>query len=193
MKKACAYLRVSTEEQTFENQLPAIQSWANNRGYELTEVYQESESAWRDGHQRELARLLNNLKTGRNQYQFVVVWSLDRLTRQGISSILQVVDTFKRYGTQVISIQESWTEQTGPMAELLYAICGWAGKFESDRRSERTKAGLARLLKTGVTREGRKIEKLGRPKGSRDKKKRRKVGYLLRHSPELREKVNNGY
>jgi len=37
--------------------------------------------------------------------------------------------------------------------------------MESQRRSERMKAGLARIVAQG--------KKLGRPKGSRDKKKRR--------------------
>lgn len=192
MTRVAAYLRVSSDEQSYTNQLPAIEAWVVNRGYEMAEIYQEAESAWRVGHQRELSRLMLDLKSGRKKYDIVIVWALDRLTRQGISTILQIVDTFKRYGAKVVSIQESWTEQSGPMADLLYAITGWAGQFESERRSERTKAGLARTLASGVTRAGKPISQLGRPKGSRDKRKRQRVGYLLRYAgPELREKYAN--
>lgn len=172
--KVAAYLRVSTSEQTTDNQLPAIKAWCESRSHELVEIYAENESAWRDGHQRELARLLSDLRTGRRKYDYLVIWSLDRITRQGIASILGLVNTFKGYGCQVISIQESWTEQAGPMAELLYSITAWVAKFESDRRSERTRAGLARAIREG--------KKLGRPPGHKDKGKRKRTGYLLRYA-----------
>ena len=110
-----------------------------------------------------------------------LVWALDRLTREGVAAILNLVDRFKRYGVRVISLQESWTEAPGDMADLLYAITGWVANFESKRKSERTKAGLQRALAQG--------RRLGRPKGSRDQRKRVRTGYLLRYAdPELREK-----
>jgi len=103
------------------------------------------------------------------------------LSREGVAAILNLVDRFKRYGVRVISLQESWTEAPGDMADLLYAITGWVANFESRRRSERTKAGLARALAEG--------KKLGRPKGSKDKRIRRTTGYFLRYaSPALRGK-----
>ena len=163
MKAAC-YLRVSTGQQDVSNQLPAIKAWCESRGYELAEVYQEAESAWRNGHQHELGRLLSDIRGGKRRYDVVLVWALDRLCRQGIGAVLQLVSTFETYGCHVISIQESWTQDTGPMRELFIAMAAWAGKFESDRRSERTKAGLDRARASGKT--------LGRPKGSRDSKKR---------------------
>lgn len=179
MGKALIYLRVSSSEQTTENQLPALQKWVADRGHELVEVYSENESAWRSGHQRELSRLFSDLRT--RKIDICLVWALDRLTREGVAAILNLVDRFKRYGVRVISLQESWSEAPGDMADLLYAITGWVAKFESQRKSERTKAGLARAIASG--------KKLGRPKGSRDKKKRKSTGYLLRYaSPELRKK-----
>ena len=62
--------------------------------------------------------------------------------------------------------QESWTEAPGELGELLFAIAGWVAKMESQRRSERTKAGLAKLKSQGKT--------LGRPPGSQDKKERKR-------------------
>ena len=78
----------------------------------------------------------------------------------------QFISTLKTYGVKVWSYQEAWTEAPGELAEVLYAIAGWVARMESQRRSERTKAGLARLKALG--------KKLGRPKGSKDKKRRRK-------------------
>lgn len=179
MEKIIIYTRVSTKEQTTENQLPVLEKWVTDRGYELVEIYSENESAWHCGHQRELARLFNDLR--RRKVDICLVWSLDRLSRQGVAAILNLVDRFKQHGVKVISFQESWTEAPGDMAELLYAITGWVANFESRRRSERTKAGLARAVAEG--------KKLGRPKGSRDKKKRGRTGYLLRYAhADLQEK-----
>ena len=99
---------------------------------------------------------------------------MDRLSRLGAASILNLIDTFKAYGIKVISYQEAWTEAPGEIGEVLYAIAGWVAKMESTRRSERTRAGLVRAVKEGKT--------LGRPKGRKDKTKRKRTGYLLRYA-----------
>jgi DNA invertase Pin-like site-specific DNA recombinase len=179
MAKVIIYLRVSSSEQMTENQLPALQKWIADKGYELVEVYSENESAWKSGHQRELSRLFADLHN--RKVDICLLWALDRLTREGIAKIFELINKFKFYGVRVISYQESWTEQSGPMADLLYAITAWVAEFESKRRSERTLAGLARALREG--------KKLGRPKGSKDKAKRQRTGYLLRYAnPTLKER-----
>jgi len=96
------------------------------------------------------------------------------LSRGGAAAILNLVDTFKTYNARVISLQESWTEVPGAIGEILYAIAGWVAKMESERRSERTKAGLARAIASG--------KRLGRPTGSKDGGKRKRTGYLLRYA-----------
>jgi len=163
-RTAALYLRVSTNEQDVSNQLPALQTYAESRGYEIVATYQENESAWKAGHQRELSRLLHDCRNGRHKYDAVLVWALDRLSREGPAAILNLVGAFGAHGVKVISYQESWTETSGPMTELLLSIAGWVAKQESERRSERTLAGLARARKEGKT--------LGRPQGSKDKKRR---------------------
>jgi len=113
----------------------------------------------------------------------MLVWALDRLSREGAAAILNLVNRFKTYGVRVISYQESWTEAPGEIGEILYAIAGWVARMESERRSERTKAGLARAISQG--------KKLGRPKDSKDRVKRKRRGYLLRYADtKLREKYS---
>ena len=164
MGRVAVYLRVSTREQSVENQLPQLERWVADRGHQLVAVYSENESAWMSGHQRELARLIQDAKRGR--FNFVLTWSLDRLSRQGSLAILSLVHKLSKYGVKVISHQESWTEAPGELAEILYAIAGWVAQMESQRRSERTKAGLIRVQAAGV--------RLGRPPGAKDKKRRKK-------------------
>ena len=173
--KAALYLRVSTTEQNVDNQLPALEAYAESRGWQIVETYRENESAWRAGHQSELARLLADIRGGKRKYDVLLIWALDRLSRQGIGPLLQLINSFEVYGCHVVSVNESWTHpDAGPMREIFIAMSAWAAKFESDRRSERTKAGLARAIANG--------KKLGRPAGKKDKGKRKRTGYLLRYA-----------
>lgn len=162
--RCCIYSRASTGNQNPANQSMALTDWAQQRGWEVVKVYEEQESAWKNGHQRELALLLDNAR--KRRFQTLLVWALDRLSREGPLAILSLVSKLNDCGVKVISYQESWTEAPGELGEILYALAGWVARMESERRSERTKAGLARVVAQG------KI--LGRPKGSRDKKKRKR-------------------
>lgn len=155
-------MRASTTEQEASNQLPALEDYAKRRDFEIVQVYSENETAWKAGHQAELAKLLEDARKGK--FEIVLTWALDRLSREGALAILSLVDKLKKYGVKVISYQESWTEAPGDLADILYAITGWVAKMESQRRSERTKAGLER-----ARREGKPIGKRGP-----DKKKRKK-------------------
>lgn len=170
--KVAIYARVSTEEQTVENQLPSMREWAKTRGHEVTEEYCENESSWRAGHQKELARLLNDLHTGKRKYDILLVWALDRLTRQGPETIFGMIASFRNLGVKVFSIQEPWLETNDSTTPLLIAVVSWVAEFESKRRSERTKAGLITAAANG--------RHPGRPAGSKDGKARKKTGYLLR-------------
>jgi DNA invertase Pin-like site-specific DNA recombinase len=172
MAKVVVYLRVSTKEQETDNQLPALEKWIGARDHELVALYREDESAWHSGHQHELSKLMADLP--KYQPNILLVWALDRLTRQGIGVILQLVNNFGVHGVQVVSYSESWTEQSGPMRDLLFAIAGWAANFEAQRISERTLAGLERAKAQGKV--------LGRRPGSKDKHKRKRTGYLLRYA-----------
>ncbi len=158
------YTRVSTCKQDTANQTAVLTDWAKQRGYEVVSIYQEEESAWKAGHQRELANLVTDAH--RRKFQAVLVWALDRLSREGALAILSLVQKLSVYGVKVLSYQESWTEAPGEMSELLYALTGWVARMESQRRSERTKAGLARVKAQG--------RHLGRPPGSKDKRRRKR-------------------
>ncbi len=167
--KVVVYSRVSTGEQNTKNQSVVLTDWAIQRGYEVVKVYTEEESAWKNGHQRELAKLIADAR--RRKFQAVLVWALDRLSREGALAILSLVQKLSICGVKVLSYQESWTEAPGELAELLYALTGWVARMESQRRSERTNAGLYRIKAQG--------KHLGRPPGSKDRRKRRRRQRLI--------------
>ena len=162
--KVCIYSRVSSSDQNTVNQSAVLTEWAEQSGFDIVKTYGEEESAWKAGHQRELANLIADAR--KQRFQAVLVWALDRLSREGALAILSLVQKLSICGVKVLSYQESWTEAPGELAELLYALTGWVARMESQRRSERTKAGLARVKAQG--------KHLGRPQGSKDRRKRKK-------------------
>jgi DNA invertase Pin-like site-specific DNA recombinase len=168
--RVAIYARVSTEEQTTDNQVPVLEEMARQRGWEVLKVYAEEASAWKAGRQKQLKELLHDASY--HKYDYLLVWSLDRLTREGVGNIFHLVNTFKTYGVSIISNQEPWVEQSGPVADLLTAVTGWVAQFESKRRSERIKAAVQRKRDRG--------ERVGRLPGAKDKKPRRRMGYFER-------------
>ena len=172
--KAAVWARVSGHGQETENQLRQLHEWAARRGLEVVRVYVVEESAWKGRQRGQLEQVLADARRG--DFQALLCWALDRLSREGPLAALMLVDRLGRLGVQVLSLQEPWTEAPGELRELLVSIAAWVAKMESDRRSERVKAGLERARAAG--------KRLGRPPGSRDRRRRRRAGYLLRWERE---------
>ncbi len=164
--RVALYLRVSTSQQETDNQRLALEAECQRRGWEVVGVYEEEESAWAGGRQTELRRAFHDAQRG--MFQVLLVWALDRLSREGAAAMIIAVHRFGKAGVQVISHSEAWTQVGGEYVELLLAFAGWAAKVESDKKSRNTKLGMARASKTG-TRSGRPI---GRPLGRKDSRKR---------------------
>lgn len=135
-------------------------------------MYEVQESAWKGAQQKALAEVFQDARLGK--YGVLLVWALDRLSREGVSATLEIIDRLGKSGVQVVSVQESWTEVDGPLRELLLSIVAWVARMESQRRSERVKAGIARARAEGKT--------WGRPQGSKDEKKRSRRGYFARYA-----------
>ena len=171
--KAALWLRVSDpDRQTNENQLAPLETECNRRGFEIAMTYEVGASAYHGYHLKTLNQAFTDAKMGR--FNVLMVWSIDRLSRQGVGPTFEAVNRFLKSGVKVVSLQEPWLDVEGPAWELLLAASAWVAKYESQRRSERTKAGLERTKASGKT--------LGRPKGSKDKKKRTRSGYFARYA-----------
>jgi len=166
---AAIYIRVSTTEQTYDNQKPALERFAELRGYRIVAEYAEEASAWREGKQEKLAQLMKDAE--KQELDYVLVWALDRLTRGGSLRALLMMDRLGKLGIRVISLMEPFTEAPPAIADVLYSLYGWLAAEESRKISERTKAGMARK-KAGGGGVGRRV-------GSKDTKKRNPEGYLL--------------
>ena len=171
--KAAIWARVSTTDQETENQVSNLEAWADAKNHDVVEIYTVNESAYRGAQRKALEAVYRDAHQGR--FEVLLVWSLDRLSREGIRQTLEIFNKLSGHGVQVLSFQEPWTAAAGPeIRELMISITGWIANQYSRRLSENTKAGLARAKANGV--------RLGRPPGAKDKRKRRRSRYFSRYS-----------
>lgn len=179
MTMMCAiWARVSTDEQDTGNQVAELRQWAEHRGLEISAEYiLEGTSAWNGKHREQLRQALADARA--RKFDVILVWALDRLSREGIEATLSIMRRFSAEGVPVWSLRESWTETSDPhVRELITAIMAWVAEMESRRRSERTKAGLARKMREDPN------FKPGRQPGAVDKKPRKRSGYVARYERE---------
>lgn len=159
MTGAATWERVSTDEQTSANQVPDMERFAAHHGHEIVARYQLAESAWNGGkdggeYRAALKRALDDAYAG--HFTVLIIWSLDRLTRGGAEETLRLIRQFRERGCTIVSVQESWLNGSAEIIDAFIAFAAAMAKLESDRRSERVKAGLARRKAEGKAVGGRK-------------------------------------
>jgi DNA invertase Pin-like site-specific DNA recombinase len=164
--KAAIYARVSTTEelQDPDNQLKPLRDMASALGAEIYREYVDYASGG-DSNRPQFQAMLADARS--YKFNLVLVWSLDRFSREGIFNTLGYFRMLKNCNVGLKSLQESWldTRDEG-MGQLLIAILSWVAEQEKKRISERIKAALKQKKNVG--------------KRGRDKKPRRKGGYYRR-------------
>lgn len=181
MTNAAAWFRVSTGQQDTDNQVPDVERFADHHGYAIAKRYTISDSAWRNGGGAEYRKMLKTALDDAHAGKFsvLIVWALDRIVRDdesGAEAALRIFRQFRQRGCIVVSIKESWLNAAPEIQDVLIAFAGWMAQRESARRSERTKAGLARRKAEG--------KPVGRQPGAADKKPRKRSGYVARWERE---------
>ena len=175
LMKAALYLRVSTDKQEFENQLEPLKMFAKGRGLKVAQVYRDMATG-KNSNRPALNKMLKDAH--RHAFDVIVVWALDRLSREGMSRTVQIIEMLERMGIGVISYSEPYLDTTNELARnILLAVVSTLAKAERERISERTKAGLARVKRSG--------KKLGRP--GVNQKVRKEALRLVKGGMKVRE------
>ncbi len=155
--RVALYARVSKGfYQNPENQLLELRRWAQQAGVEVEGEYVDQISSRDTRPQKEA--ILKKLRLG--VIEGVAFYALDRWGRD-MAELINDFNEARLRGWQLISLKEGLRFDTA--AGMLYAnILAAFANFER----ERTYAGLARARAQG--------KKLGRPKGAKDKRPRRR-------------------
>lgn len=126
--------------QDTENQVSELRRHAATQGWEVVKEYTDHKSA-KSGERDQFKEMFDAAE--RHEFDAVVVWALDRFSREGIRETFNYIDRLVKAGCQFISFTEEHFRTTGPHGEIIMALSAWIAKQERVRISERTKAGLA--------------------------------------------------
>ena len=153
MSKYYAYIRVSTDKQTLENQKHKILEFAFNKKIQIEDFIEVEVSSKKN--QKE--RLIDDLFLKLEENDTLVVTELSRLGRNMLE-ILNLIEKFNSKNIKLIFInQPELSTDNSALSNLLISIYGYFAQTEREIISERTKQGLA------VARSKGKV--LGRQKG----------------------------
>ncbi|KQP21683.1 recombinase family protein [Pseudorhodoferax sp. Leaf267] len=149
MSRTFAYCRISTSDQTTDNQVNEIQEAGFNVQPMrfVTETISGSVAALERPDFRQLFR---NLEDG----DVLVVTKLDRLGRNAMD-VRATVEKLAEKGVRVNCLALGGTDLTSAAGKMTMGVISAVAEFERDLLVERTNAGLRRAQKEGKT--------LGRP------------------------------
>jgi len=149
MSRVFAYCRVSTTEQTTDNQVQEIATagFSVTKQRTITETISGSVAA---RERQGFDRLLNKLEGG----DVLVVSKLDRLGRNAMD-VRVTVEALAGMGVRVHCLALGGVDLTSPAGKMTMGVINAVAEFERDLLIERTQAGLARAKAEGKA--------LGRP------------------------------
>lgn len=158
MKSAALYLRVSTKDQTTENQRLELERVAAAKGWVIDAVYEDEGISGAKGRDKRPGydQLLKDAV--RSKFNVVMAWDVSRLGRS-LAGLVQALDDLHANGVDLYLHQQA-LDTTTPSGKALFQMCGVFAEFERAMISERVRSGLARAKASGRI--------LGRPKVSLD-------------------------
>lgn len=166
MSRVFCYCRVSTAEQTTENQVVEIRSAGFN--IDSRRVIAECVSGSVAAKQRGgFSKLLDRLEEG----DVLVVTKLDRLGRNAMD-VRATVEELSAMGVRIHCLALGGADLTSAAGKMTMSVLSSVAEFERDLLLERTAAGLARARLAGKV--------LGRPKALSDKQESIALEWLAR-------------
>ena len=154
-----AYIRVSTELQSYEGQRYEIEQWASRRQWVIDKWVQEKASGTKALKKRTLDGLLKRMKKG----DTLICTELSRLGRN-MMMVMSILNTCSQKGIKIYSIKYSFALSDSLNAKIIAVAFSLAAEIERNLISQRTREALAAKRAAGV--------KLGRPFGKSRERKR---------------------
>lgn len=144
-RRAAIYARVSTGEQTPENQLRVLREVADRAGWTVAAEYVETASgatAKRAGLEQMLA------DAARRKFDTLLCWDVSRLGRS-LRDLVEIFETLRALKIDLVIHQQGIDTQT-PAGIAMMQMSGVFAQFERAMIVERTKAGMARARARGA-------------------------------------------
>jgi DNA invertase Pin-like site-specific DNA recombinase len=171
-KRVGLYLRVSTDDQTIENQRQALLEACAARGWRIVDEFIDNGISGAHGRDKRFGydRLLKAATT--RKIDVVAAWSVDRLGRS-LQDLVGFLGELNAVGCDLY-LERQAVDTTTPAGRALFQMLGVFAEFERAIILERVHAGIARARIKGT--------KSGRPIGRArlDERKAERIRELLR-------------
>jgi DNA invertase Pin-like site-specific DNA recombinase len=151
MIRAAIYARVSTADQTTDNQLLALRSFSGARGWNTTEYTDTGVSGVKD-QRPALDAMLRAART--RKIDVITVTKLDRLARS-THQLVSLGRELQALGVDLVVLDQS-IDTTTPSGRLLFHVLAAIAEFERDLIRDRVVAGMKRARAQG--------RRIGRPR-----------------------------
>lgn len=147
------YIRVSTDQQTTENQRFEIIKFCEKNQIVIDVWIEETISGATDLKKRKLGRLIRHVRKG----DIIIASELSRLGRN-LLQIMSILHHCMNIGAKIWTIKDNYRLGADITSKVLAFAFGLSAEIERNLISQRTKEALARVRAEG--------KHVGRPKGS---------------------------
>ena len=152
MKKAAIYARVSTKDQSFEQQTKELRDYCMRKEYTIYKEYIDDGVSALKANRPAFQELLDD--SAKRKIDIILVYKLDRFGRS-LKELLNTLDSLREQGVDFISYSQREINTTTATGKLFFTQLAAFAEFERDLISERTKLKLQYLKSQG--------RRLGRP------------------------------
>jgi len=150
-KRVALYARVSTNDQTTENQLEDLRRYAEERGWAVHEEYVDHAISGSKSSRPALDRMMSAAR--KKRFSVVLVWRFDRFARS-VKHLVLALEELRGLSIGFVSYQEN-VDTNSPLGAAIFTIIAAMAQLERDIIIERVHAGLRRAKAQG--------KKVGRP------------------------------
>lgn len=154
MKRVALYLRVSTSEQTVENQRRELESVAGRHGWTIVATFADEGVSGAKGRDQRAGFDALCKGVARRDFELVAAWSVDRLGRS-LQDLVAFLGELHGKGVDLYLHQQGLDTST-PAGRAMFQMMGVFAEFERGMIIERVKSGLKRAKENGT--------QLGRPR-----------------------------
>ena len=152
-KRAALYVRVSTDQQTVENQLLVLTEVAERSGWTVVHIFADEGVSGAKGRDQRPGYDSLLKAVSRHEVNIVAAWSVDRLGRS-LPDLVSFLSDIQARGCDLYLHQQA-VDTTTPAGRMLFQMLGVFAEFERAMITSRIKAGHERARSKGV--------KFGRP------------------------------